>query len=141
MRASNDCALIVSWNQFAPFDRIEVLLREGDVMDKCDGARVRAILRAEVDAHGSYTVLVSLTGSPATNQALLVGDCNDALDYGQPAFATPVMLYRKGRLFQASGGGTTKLRSMTLATQNDRFGVGGQGLPKVVHCPQRRCVL
>ncbi|MCB1229222.1 MAG: FG-GAP repeat protein [Verrucomicrobiae bacterium] len=132
VRASNDCALIVSWNQFAPFDRIEVLLREGDVMDKCDGARVRAILRAEVDAHGSYTVLVSLTGSPATNQALLVGDCNDALDYGQPAFATPVMLYRKGRLFQASGGGTTKLRSMTLATQNDRFGVGGQGLPKVV---------
>ncbi len=132
VNAANDCALIVSWNQFAPFDQIEVLLREGDVVDKCDGARVRAIQRAEVDAGGSYAVLVSLTGSPATNQALLVGDCNDALDYGQPAFAMPVMLYRKGRLIQSSGGGTTGLRSVTLSTQNDRFGVGGQGLPMVV---------
>ncbi len=119
--AANDGAL-VHVSSFIGDDVI--ILREGDPVCDGDCPRIRAIQRIEVERTSrKYAVVVSLTGSPAKNQALLAGNLAPA----DSALWAPSMKLRKGTLYQAPGGDTTRLRSIDFRPVIERTGSGANG--------------
>lgn len=141
VNASNDCALIVCEEGSPPFDTWHILMREGDTAPGCDGARIRVIQRVEVDLDGYVAAVASLTGARSMNQALFIADTDDPLDDEELALAKPTLFLRKGTYYQSAAGDTTMLRSILLPTVNDRFGVAGQGQPRVMNRGQLTAVL
>jgi hypothetical protein len=110
------------------------LLRLGDPLSHADRPRVRTLQRIDVDpASGRYTVLVSLTGSPTLNQALLAG----SLALGNPADQTslrlPQIKLRKGLPFTELDGSTHTLRSLSLRPTTDPTGSGAKGLAHILN--------
>lgn len=129
--AANDLALVL----VNPYDRNHVLLREGDVVEGSDGAKIRSILRVDVEPKGShYVVIASLTGSSATNLALLTGQTTDYdLDPINPRLARAGLKLRKGSSFDTGPSGaptgiTTKITSFSITQGTDTAGAGNKGL-------------
>ncbi|MCB1232153.1 MAG: FG-GAP repeat protein, partial [Verrucomicrobiae bacterium] len=133
VNGSNDCVLWL-WDDHNGFGATQLLMREGDCAPGCDGAKIRSIQRVDVSPqNGNYVILVSLTGSPAANQALYAGSSDQSVDGTFAAFNLPVMKLRKGTSYQAPLGETTKIHSLVLTNTNDRFGVGAKGGPQIVN--------
>ncbi|MCB1229221.1 MAG: hypothetical protein KDN19_03080 [Verrucomicrobiae bacterium] len=106
-----------------------IFLREGDPVCDGDGPRIRAFQRIEVERTSrKYAVVASLTGAASKNQALLMGNLAPA----DPALWAPSMKLRKGTLFQAPGGDTTRLRSIDFRPVIDRTGSGANGGDQVM---------
>lgn len=131
VNARNDCVLVLfdSSNLTA-----RILLREGDPICGSDGVLVHTIQRVDVDPYnGNFVVLASLTGSPASNQALFLGRTFAGDNADQFAIRKPVLKLRKGGLYQAPSGESTRIRSLALTNTCDRFGAGGKGGPQVIN--------
>lgn len=133
--AANDLALIL----VNPFDRNHLLLREGDLAEGADGARILTIQRVDVEPVGSqYVVIASLTGSTAANQALFTGRTTgvDQLPIN-PRLARAGMKLRKGTAYDTGtiavpSGVSIKLSSLSIATSTDVAGAGGKGLGQTI---------
>lgn len=133
VNGSNDCALWL-WDDHNGLGATQLLMREGDFAPDCDGAKIRGIQRVDVSPQtGQYVILVSLTGSPATNQALFTGSSGQPVDGTFATFNLPVMKLRKGTSYQSPLGETTKIRSLVQTNTCDRFGVGAKGGPQVIN--------
>ncbi len=117
-----------------PYSKL-ILLREGDIASSAgDCPRIRVLQRVEFDPEsGFYAVIASLTGSPARNQALFVG--NSALGNAttRQALRLPWLALRKGDLYDIRASETSRLRSLLLEPRIDRTGVGGKGLGQVLN--------
>ncbi len=110
------------------------LLRLGDPLAHADRPRVRALQRVDVDpTSGRYTVLVSLTGSPARNQALLAGSVALGNPTDQTALRLPQIKLRKGLPFTELDGTTHTLRSLSLRPTTDVTGSGAKGLAHLLN--------
>ncbi|MCB1065852.1 MAG: hypothetical protein KDN20_23405, partial [Verrucomicrobiae bacterium] len=137
----NDCALaMLEKVPLVDFWNLQKLVREGDAVCDWDCPRVRAIQRVDVDPiNGNYAVVVSLTGSPARNQALLTGNANLArpnppLNSGDfTALRRPNLILRKGTLYNTRYAQSTRLRSIVMEPRVDRTGSGGKGLGQVIN--------
>jgi outer membrane protein assembly factor BamB len=110
------------------------LLRQGNHVGTPDGARLRRILRVDVDPIvGSYSVLATLTGPASRNQALFAGN----LAVGHPVNATalrlPRLLLRKGTAIAEAGGNTWTARSLFLPPTTDACGSGAKGHGTVIN--------
>ncbi|MCB1228679.1 MAG: hypothetical protein KDN19_00335 [Verrucomicrobiae bacterium] len=131
VNGSNDCVLL-----FSDFDGVpttQILLREGD--DTCgnDCPRIGVIQRVDVEPDtGKYVVLASLTGNRSANQALFTGDASAGDGADLKALRLPIQVMRKGTVYQAPTGETTRLLSMILPDTTDRGGVGAKGGPQVI---------
>jgi outer membrane protein assembly factor BamB len=126
---NNDCGLWAWESPFAP----RLMLQEGDLAPGCDGARIGVIQRVAVEPeNGGYVILTSLTGNPAANQALLTGFLEHGNHMDQFALRSPVLSLRKGTSYQAPGGTTTRILSMSLPETADRTGAGAKGGPQVI---------
>ncbi|MCB1228732.1 MAG: hypothetical protein KDN19_00605 [Verrucomicrobiae bacterium] len=143
--ASNDCAVVHMTRYYNPIYETyacQVLLREGDPVPAGDCPQVRAIQRVEVDPiTGHYAIVASLTGSPARNQALFVGNAglpHPNPDSGQGALTRhalrlPRLALRKGTIFNTPDSGSTRLRSILMQPIVDRTGAGGKGHGQVLN--------
>ncbi len=138
----NDCALaMLEYRSDADFWQMTKLVREGDAICDWDCPRIGAIQRADVDPiNGNYAVVVSLTGSPARNQALLTGNANLAHPNNPfPAagdftnLRRPHLVLRKGTLYNTPHAEATRLRSIIMEPRIDRTGSGGKGLGQVIN--------
>lgn len=110
-------------------NNIRLILREGDPVCDWDCPRIGVIQRVEVErASRKYAVVVSLTGSRARNQALLSGNLAPA----DPVLWAPSLKLRKGTLYQAAGGYTTRLRSIDFRPFIERTGSGANGGEQVL---------
>jgi hypothetical protein len=134
VNATNNEALFL-FQENGSFSRI---LQKGYLLPGTNGARVGTFQRVEASARsGHYALLVSLTGSPAaTNQMLLRGnvDSGTPTDIDTFSLRSPVPALRKGQLIANGYAGTTRLTS--LAFQNnatvDTTSIGRKGLASVV---------
>ncbi|MCB1228731.1 MAG: hypothetical protein KDN19_00600 [Verrucomicrobiae bacterium] len=137
----NDCALaMLEKIPSVDFWNLKKLVREGDAVCDWDCPRIRAIQRVDVDPiNGNYAAVVSLTGSPARNQALLTGDTG--LAHPNPPIGSgdftnlrrPNLVLRKGTLYNTPYAESTRLRSIVLEPRIDRTGSGGKGLGQVIN--------
>ncbi len=132
VKAGNDLALCL-WNRALLDDRLHILLREGQVAVAADAAAVNVIQRVDVDpVNGHYTVLCSLTGAAARNQALFTGRIGLGNATTQKALREPSLKLRKGTLHMTSGA-MTRLRSLSLSPATDKTGTGGKGQGQVIN--------
>jgi outer membrane protein assembly factor BamB len=131
VNASNDQAVV-----FRQSDGVLlVLMREGDVVEGDDVARIGSIQRLVVDstASGQYAILASLTGSAARNQGFFSGSAVVGNTTTLSTLRRPRLVLRKGTLFQSPGSGTaTALRSLSLTPVVDAAGAGDKGLGQSV---------
>ncbi len=108
------------------------LLRTGDEV-AADGARVRRLLRVDVDATlGAYTILTSLTGAAARNQALFTGFLAQGHPVAETSLRKPWLRLRKGIQMASTGGAPVMLRGLRLPVATDRSGAGAKGLGQAV---------
>ncbi len=130
---ASDVALLL-WDQTVP-NALQVLLREGQLVEGADAPAVRVIQRVDVEpATGHYVVLCSLTGAAARNQALFTGLSTLGDAAGQKAKRLPGMKLRKGILYKLPAVTTTaRLRSLSLPVTTDQTGAGGKGLGQVIN--------
>lgn len=115
-------------------DSLQIIFREGDPLPgESDTIRIGTIQRLELESNqGRYAALVSLIGSPATtNQVLLSGGINFADASIHPALRTPFACLRKGALIQRPLGSATSATSISLSTAaKDSAGACAKGLPQ-----------
>lgn len=129
--AANDCALFF---QDSSQDITLRLLREGDPVCDWDGPQVRVIQRVDVNPiDGRYAIVVSLTGAPVRNQALLTGLARFGLPNTQSGFRYPSLTLRKGTFYDSGFSQTTRLRAIDLRQTTDRTGAGGKGLGQSIN--------
>ncbi len=129
--AANDCALFY---QDSSQDITLRLLREGDAVCDWDCPKIGAIQRVDVNpVDGRYAIVVSLTGSPARNQALLTGRARFGLPTTQSGFRYPVLRLRKGTYYDSGFSQATRLRGIALRQTTDRTGSGGKGLGQSIN--------
>jgi hypothetical protein len=132
--ASNNEALYL-YQENGSFSRI---LQKGYLLPGTNGARVGTFQRVEASARtGHYALLVSLTGSPAsTNQMLLRGnvDSGSPSDVDTFSLRAPVPALRKGQLIANGYAGTTRLTSLAFPNNAtvDTTSIGRKGLASVV---------
>ncbi len=131
VKAANDLALCL-WDHSIP-GSLQILLREGQVVGAAEGAAVKVIQRVDAAPfNGHYTVLCSLTGAAAKNQALFTGQTTLGNATTQRVLRTPALKLRKGTLYDALGA-RTRLRSLSLSPTTDKTGTGGKGLGQVIN--------
>jgi hypothetical protein len=131
--AANDGGLWL-WDYDGGAYSLQMLLREGDVLPYPECPRVGVIQRVDADAEsGRYTVLVSLTGNAAANQALLTGHASAGNTGLLRAMRLPAPRLRKGTLTQAPPGDSSRITSMALAISTDKTGAGGKGRAQVIN--------
>lgn len=107
---------------------LELLLREGDAAPDCDGARIGTISAVDLGTlDGCYSILTTLTGSTATNQALFYGDINKTTIVGRK----PMLNLRKGSWIDQPSG--QRITSLFVGTHNvDTAGSGSKGNVRLV---------
>ncbi|MCB1064110.1 MAG: FG-GAP repeat protein [Verrucomicrobiae bacterium] len=115
-------------------DSLQLIFREGDPLPgENDTIRIGTIQRLELESNqGRYAAVVSLIGSPATtNQVLLSGGVSFADASIHPALRTPFASLRKGALIQRPLGSATSATSINLSTAaKDSAGACAKGLPQ-----------
>ena len=114
-----------------------VLLREGDALPGCNGAKVGAIVRLEVAPTGQYRALVTLTGTgvtAASNLALIGGSTVTGTTTSSSSLRKPWLLLRKGALVSLNSlAAPVRVLSLSFAHSGslDTAGMGCKGLPAV----------
>jgi hypothetical protein len=134
VNATNNEALFLH-QENGNFSRI---LQKGYLLPGGGGARIGTFQRVEASARtGHYALLVSLTGSPAaTNQMLLRGnvDSGSPSDVDTFSLRAPVPALRKGQLIANGYAGTTRLTSLAFPNNAtvDTTSIGRKGLASIV---------
>lgn len=107
---------------------LSLLLREGDPAPDCGSARIATLSAVDFcTLTGRYTILATLTGSTATNQALFFGDSTKATTIGRQ----PMLNLRKGSYIDKPGG--KRITSLSIGTHNiDTAGSGSKGTVRLV---------
>jgi len=128
----NDLALY-HWDDFNGTVTRQKLMREGDLVEGTDGARVATLQRVDVEQTGRYVVLASLTGSAAANQALFTGRVDAGDGSTLRSQRLPGLRLRKGTLHAAPGSAIArKIRSFNQPAVTDATGAGGKGHGQVI---------
>lgn len=114
---------------------IQILLREGDAVHGCNGAKAGPISRLEVSAAGPYRLIAALAATAASsNLVLLGGDTTLGTDTAASELRKPKLLLRKGALISRNPvtvpARVTSL-AFTHAGSQDATGIGCKGLPGV----------
>ncbi len=131
--AANDQALLLT---SIDGSTTQILMREGEAAPGCNGATIGTITRVEVEPFlGSYLVLTTLAGAPATaNLALFRGlSSYPSVTTADTVFRKPVRVLRKGQLFSNQSG---SIKSITLPASNlTAAGAGGTGIGSAISKP------
>ncbi len=131
VNGKNSVALILRQSNTARM----ILLRAGDPAPGYDDPRVTIgrLLRVEVNSLGSYAVLATLRGVPASrNLALFAGGIFMGSD-NVPAERLPRRVFSKGGHYTSDVTEMNRIRGILLEPAVERTGAGGRGLRQIVH--------
>lgn len=122
---ANDCAVVLAGHTN---NYLQVLLREGDLAGADDASRVAVIQRVDAEsATGYYSILASLTGSAARNQALFQGHAELGDNDDRIGSRLPALVLRKGQGYQQPSGETSTIKTLTMPVSTDKTGAGAKG--------------
>jgi hypothetical protein len=112
-----------------------LLLREGDTLPDCQGARVAVIQRVTAESKlGAYSVLVSLRGAPRGRDQVLMQGRVGGTALALAPLRQPFPRFIKGGLYQFADGVPLSLASINWSTSiQDTTGAGAKGLGNVIN--------